>query len=457
VQLPAGEYELQPTGKGYSQGRTVNVKVGAGATTRLDFDDVEPPGRIEFSVVDARSAQPLDARLQVTAGQRPWVEFLGRSTFFTELGRKGWLQAPIAPGRYRFKVSSGGGVLGPAEVVDVEVRPGQTAAAKVPLARLFDPPATGWYAADLHHHADQAEGVTPPEFLARSQLAAGLDLLLVSDHDSTVNHAPLQQIADALGVPFIPSIELSPSWGHFNAWPLRPGQPLEIDTGTATIDEVLAEARRQGAIVVQSNHPFIPYGYFASVLAGVVPGGFNPAFELAELNADVPYDAAVLQAIWQLWNTGHRYYLSGGTDVHDVWNHESGRIRTYAQVVGALTPVSYAQAVKNGHAYVTYGPLIQPSVPFGSELKVAPGQSFALAFTLQSVTGLRQARLIGAGAAVATQIFADGPREARIEFPLTARDRTWYSIEVEDTAGNKAYSNPVWIDPVTLPAWSITR
>jgi hypothetical protein len=457
LQLPAGEYELQPTGKGYSQGRPVTIKVDAGSTTRMDFDDVEPPGRIEFSVTDARSGRPLDARLHITEGQRPWVEFLGRSTFFTELGRKGWTQTAIAPGNYSFKVSSGGGVLGPARVVDVDVRPAQTAAAKVALERLFDPPATGWYAADLHHHADQAEGVTPPEFLARSQLAAGLDLLLVSDHDSTVNHAPLQQIADARGIPFIPSIELSPSWGHFNAWPLQPGQPLGIDTGTATIDEVLAEARRQGAIVVQANHPFIPYGYFASLLAGVVPGGFNPAFDLAELNADVPYDAAVLQAIWQLWNAGHRYYLSGGTDVHDVWNHESGRIRTYAHVAGPLTPASYAQAVKNGHAYVTYGPLMQPSVPFGSELKVTPGQSFALSFTLQSATGLRQARLIGAGATVATRTFADGPREARVEFPLTAQGRTWYSIEVEDTAGNHAYSNPVWIDPVMLPAWSLTR
>lgn len=457
VQLPAGEYELQPTGKGYSQGQPVKVQVGQGATTRLDFGDVEPPGRIEFSVVDARSGQPLDARLQVVEGQRPWVEFLGRSTFFTELDRRGWLQATIAPGRYRFKVSSGGGVLGPAEVVGMDVQPAQAATAKVALTRLFDPPATGWYAADLHHHADQAEGVTPPEFLARSQLAAGLDLLLVSDHDSTVNHAPLQQIADARGVPFIPSIELSPSWGHFNAWPLNPGQPLKIDTGTATIDEVLAEARRQGALVVQSNHPFIPYGYFASLLAGVVPGGFNPEFELAELNADVPYDAAVLQAIWQLWNAGHRYYLSGGTDVHDVWNHESGRIRTYASVQGALTPASYAQAVKSGNAYVTYGPLIQPSVPFGSDLKVIPGQAFELAFTLQSAAGLREARLIGAGTVAATKSFVEGPREARVEFPLTAQERTWYAIEVEDAAGNKAYSNPVWIDPVTLPAWSITR
>jgi hypothetical protein len=457
VQLPVGEYELQPTGKGYSQGRPVTIKVEAGSTTRLDFADIKPPGRIEFSVTDARSGRPLDARLHISEGQRPWVEFLGRSTFFTELGRKGWTQTAIAPGNYSFTVSSGGGVLGPEQRVEVVVQPGQLTRTPVTLAQMFDPPATGWYAADLHHHADQAEGVTPPEFLARSQLAAGLDLLLVSDHDSTVNHAPLQQIADARGIPFIASMELSPSWGHFNAWPLRPGQPLGIDTGTATIDEVLAEARRQGAIVVQANHPFIPYGYFASLLAGVAPGGFNPEFELAELNADVPYDAAVLQAIWQLWNAGHRYYLSGGTDVHDVWNHESGRIRTYARVVGALTPASYAEAVKSGHAYVTYGPLIQPSVPFGSELKVTPGRTFTLAFTLQSAAGLRRARLIGAGTEVATRSFAEGPHETRVEFPLTTQARTWYSIEVEDTAGNMAYSNPVWIDPVTLPAWSITR
>jgi hypothetical protein len=65
--------------------------------------------------------------------------------------------------------------------------------------------------------------------------------------------------------------------------------------------------------------------------------------------------------------------------------------------------------------------------------------------------------LIGAGTEVSSREFADGPHETRVEFVLTAQARTWYSIEVEDTAGDKAYSNPVWIDPVTLPAWSLTR
>ena len=110
--------------------------------------------------------------------------------------------------------------------------------------------SSGWYSADLHHHSDQAEGRTPPEYLARSQLAAGLDLLFVSDHDSMASHAPLQAIAERRGVPFLPSIELSPSWAHFNAWPLRIGETLRVDTSTATAGEVFAEARRLGATVL---------------------------------------------------------------------------------------------------------------------------------------------------------------------------------------------------------------
>ena len=195
---------------------------------------------------------------------------------------------------------------------------------------LFDPPARGWYAADLHHHADQAEAVTPPADLARSQLAAGLNLLFVSDHDSTANHAALSQIAKERGVAFIPGIELSPSWGHFNAYPLNPGAKLAIDTSTASVDEVFREARREGAAVVQVNHPFIPFGYFTSVAAGVAPGGFNPGFDLVEINSSAPNDdAKVLARLREFWNARQRYYLSAGSDTHDVWNDESGRIRTF--------------------------------------------------------------------------------------------------------------------------------
>jgi hypothetical protein len=447
LSLPVGRYQLLATGKGHSQSAAIELDVDAGQRARIDFDTLEPPGRVEFAVTQAgREARPLDARIAIVAGQQPSVEFLGRSTFFTELDRPGRLETALAPGRYEFVVTSGGAFLGPPARVQIDVQPSATARVDVPLERLFRPADTGWYAADLHHHADQAEGVTPPADLARSQLAAGLDLLFVSDHDSTANHAPLQEIAARRRVPFIASMELSPSWGHFNAWPLEPGRPLGIDTSKATIHEVLAEARRHGALIVQANHPLIPYGYFASLRVGLVPGGFNPAYDLVEINADVPFDDATLAEVWALWNAGQRYYLAGGTDVHDVWNHESGRLRTFAQLAGPPTPAAYARAVKAGNAYVSYGPLIEPSVAFGSDLQVTAGTPFTLGFTLRAVAGVAEVKLIEAGRVVATKRFEGTPREARTEFTRTTTTRTWLSIEAVDAAGRRAFTNPVWID-----------
>jgi hypothetical protein len=152
--------------------------------------------------------------------------------------------------------------------------------------------------------------------------------------------------------------------------------------------------------------------------------------------------------MWQYWNAGHRYYFSAGTDVHDVWNYESGVVRLYAHIEGTPSAAAFAQAAKDGASYVSYGPLIVPGVMFGSDLKLKAGAQFSLPFRLASVAGLRAVRLIGAGEVVATRNFTDAPREAKVEFPLRAADRTWYAIEVEDVEGRKAYSNPVWVDVV---------
>jgi predicted metal-dependent phosphoesterase TrpH len=336
--------------------------------------------------------------------------------------------------------------------VTLTVSPGMTQAAAVAVTSLFDPSSRHWYSADLHHHADQAEAVTPPAELARSQLAAGLNLLFVSDHDSTVNHDVLQAIAEHRGMAFIPGIELSASWGHFNAYPLLLNQKLAIDTATATIDEILQEGRRQGAIVVQVNHPFIAYGYFTSVRAGVAPGGFNPAFDLIEINAEAPADdAKVLQALWNFWNAGHRYYLAAGTDTHDVWHHESGAVRTFAHIDGPVTATAFAQALKAGHGYVTSGPLVFPSVMPGDELKVKPGDPFSLGFDLESVDGLKQAQLIGGGAVVKTELLHAASQQIHIVFSLTTLRSTWYSLIVEDVRGHKAYTDPIWVDAVERP------
>ncbi len=447
LDLPVGEYTLYATAKGHSQSASTAATVTAGTTRQLDFTGIGRPGTLEVDVSDGHG-RPLDARLSIVAGQQPLVQFLGRRTFYTELDRPGHATLSLAPGAYTLGISSGGGFLGPDSTLDVAVRSAGSQSARVAVSRLYEPRARGWYAADLHHHSDQAEAVTPPADLARSELAAGLDVLFVSDHDSTVNHAALQRIADARGIPFMPGVELSPSWGHFNAYPLRQGEPLAIDTGTATIGQIFAEARRLGAIVVQANHPFIPYGYFASLEAGVVPGGFDPGFDLIEMNADVGDEARIYQRLWSLWNAGHRYYLSAGTDTHDVWNSVSGRLRIIARPEGAPDAASYARALKAGHAYVTAGPLVYPSVDFGDELKVRPGVPFELAFDLESVAGLQSAHLIGGGAEADSRVFTGAPQRAHVAFRVAAGRPTWYSLVVEDTAGHRAYTDPIWVDAI---------
>jgi hypothetical protein len=455
IRLPAGDYALYATGRNYSRSAPTPVSVAAGAEQTRDFADLLQPGSVEFTVVDAASGAPLDARIGIEAGDKPVVEYLGRKTFFTELSGKGHVSVPIAPGKYRFSVSAGAGFLARDALTDVVVAPGQVTAARVPITMLFDPPARGWYSADLHHHADQAEAVTPPADLARSQLAAGLNLLFVSDHDSTANHAALSQIAKERGVPFIPGIELSPSWGHFNAYPLNPGATLAIDTSTASVDQVLKEARREGATVVQVNHPFIPFGYFTSVAAGVAPGGFNPGFDLVEFNSNASSDdAQVFARLREFWDASEHHYVTAGSDTHDVWNEQSGRIRAFAHVEGPLTTAAFTQSLKAGHAYVTYGPLVFPEVIFGTTLNVRAGEPFALGFDLASAAGLRKVEVFSSKAEPQSRAFADTPLKTHVAFTERTDHPTWYALVVEDAAGHKAYTDPIWVNvkPDSLPA-----
>jgi hypothetical protein len=448
--LPTGDYSIYATGKNVSQSEPRALRVDADASVVFSTD-LDSAGHVQLHVRDSHGT-PLDARIAIEEGRRPLVEFLGRHTFFTELEPKGLADLSLAAGVYVVSVASGGGFFSPAKDVHLAVKPNATQSISVMLTQLFNPRSRGWFAADLHHHADQAEAVTPAPDLARSQLAAGLDLLFVSDHDSTVNHAPLQEIARKRHIPFIPSLELSPSWGHFNAYPLTPSQRLAVDTGTATVDEIFKEARRQGAAVIQVNHPFIPYGYFASIDARVAPGGFNPGFDLVEINATVPEDDdKVLHRLWDFWNAGQHYYLAAGTDTHDVWNDESGRIRTFAHVEPAragdtLTPLSFALALREGHGYVSRGPLIFPSVMFGTVYKPVAGQAPRLEFELESVVGLRRAELVGGGTVVETRLFPDSPTRARIKFRLPAQRARWYELLVEDSHGARAYTDPVWTE-----------
>ena len=448
--LPVGEYDIYATARGYSQGAPKNLIVSKDSDTRIDFDDTMPPGTIHIQVADDTSGMPLDARISIESGLKPVIGFFGKDVLFTELDPVGELRESFPPGIYVLKVSAGGGFTSTPQLLEVEIEPGQTNAVEVDINIAAQPSRHGWYGADLHHHSDVLDGFTEAEFVMRSELASGVDLTFLSDHDSVVNNAEMHSLSHARGLQFIAGTEMSPSWAHFNAYPLDDGKAIDIVTSEATATEIFDAARRMGADIVEVNHPYSNYGYFETEESGSIPGGFDEGFDLVEIEPWISdgYQARndkTLQRVWQLWNDGHRAYLAAGSDVHDVWRQESGSARTYVHVDGELTVASFIENLKAGHSYASQGPLVYPEVLFGTEISHSAGDALALNYSVQAVSGLKSVTLIGRGIEIDETVFDGVDTVVPVEFSVSPASSGWYSLIIEDMHGKFAYTNPVWV------------
>ena len=82
MDLPTGEYALYATGRNYSRSAPTRINVLAGGDSIQDFDGLENPGRVEFAIADEAKRAPLDARIVISEGEKPVVQFLGRTHFF---------------------------------------------------------------------------------------------------------------------------------------------------------------------------------------------------------------------------------------------------------------------------------------------------------------------------------------------------------------------------------------
>jgi hypothetical protein len=446
LSLPVGDYGIYATARGYGAGAMHNVSVVQGSDNELLFDDVPLPGAIRFHVADRDSGDALDARIDIQSGYKSLIGFFGRNTLFTELQPVGEITAVVPPGQYEFQVSAGGGFSSVPELVTVVVQPGETAESRVNIAVLEKPRELGWYSADLHHHSDVLDGFTEAEYVLRSELAAGVDISFLSDHDSVVNNQAMRVLSAERGVQFLPGTEMSPSWAHFNAYPVDEGKTIDVDTGQSSVQEIFAAARRMGADIVAANHPYNGYGYFASLDDGSVPGGYDPGFDLVEI-VDGGHEGNIrtLERVWQMWSDGKRAYLSGGSDAHDVWLQVSGSVRSYVHVDGELTVEKFVKSLKAGHAYASQGPLVYPEIMFGSDVVHSRSEELSLAYTVRAVSGLRSVRLIERGNEIQTRMFEKTDEPESIEFSVSPIANTWYSLVIEDELGRFAYTNPIWI------------
>ncbi len=65
---------------------------------------------------------------------------------------------------------------------------------------------------DLHTHSSYSDGALTPAQLVSEAAAAGVGVLALTDHDSTEGLAQARQAADAVGMRFVPGVEISAAW-----------------------------------------------------------------------------------------------------------------------------------------------------------------------------------------------------------------------------------------------------
>jgi predicted metal-dependent phosphoesterase TrpH len=92
---------------------------------------------------------------------------------------------------------------------------------------------------DLHTHSDRSDGTLPAGEVVRAAAAAGLDVVALTDHDSTVGWAEARAAAVETGTGFVAGAELSCSYAgqglHLLAYLFDPTHPGLV----AVLDRVL--------------------------------------------------------------------------------------------------------------------------------------------------------------------------------------------------------------------------
>jgi PHP domain-containing protein len=113
------------------------------------------------------------------------------------------------------------------------------------------PAAAGlrWVAVDLHAHTVHSDGELTVAELAAAAVAAGLDALAVTDHNTVSHHAELAAVAQHYGIALIPGQEITTEYGHANAF----GDIGWIDFREPAANWVKAVHERGGLLSI--NHP----------------------------------------------------------------------------------------------------------------------------------------------------------------------------------------------------------
>lgn len=283
----------------------------------VPFDVPAAAASLEVRLAYDTSAGVIDLGCEGPDGWRGWSgDARSRYVITPDAATPGYLPGPLEPGEWHVVLGLHQ-LPGPGLDVVVEVDVPATGEVEIePVAAVEQGPPRGctrdlpapdglhWFAGDFHAHTRHSDGSESIDQLAARGVAAGLDFIAVTDHNTTSHHAHLPGVGGRHAITLLPGQEVTTARGHANAF----GDIGWIDFRQPASEWVREVDARGGVLSV--NHA-VDGDYAWQHPLTTLPR----ALELWHISWFRDLTSTFPWAFWQRWG-GDAVVPIGGSDFH---------------------------------------------------------------------------------------------------------------------------------------------
>ncbi|QKW17593.1 CehA/McbA family metallohydrolase [Verrucosispora sp. NA02020] len=283
---------------------------------------------------------------------------------------------------------------------------------------------------NLHTHSNLSDGALPPEEVVRRYQEAGYDFLAITDHFRAKYGFPLADTRElrSPGFTTLLGAELHPPRTEFSSeWHiLAVGLPLDFPSPEPTENAAqLARRARAAGAFVGLAHPA------ASLLTAADAESLDAAHAVEVYNAlaarEDRGDSWHLTDV--LLNRGHRLTAYAADDAHFQPQDPPGCAAWVQVRAESLAPEPLLAALKAGHYYSSTGPELY-------DVQVNAG--------FVTVTCSPVSKVLVTGGNPGAQVI-HGEALQECSLPLAMFKRGWCRITVENSDGQRAWTNPIYL------------
>jgi hypothetical protein len=312
-----------------------------------------------------------------------------------------------------------------------------------------------WVSGDLHMHTVHSDGDWTVSSLMDAAVAAELDFIAITDHNTYSHHLEIDQQKTTRRIPLvIRGEEITTYGGHANSWGLPSGTLIDFRVtpgDAAAMKRVVDQVHRRHALI-SINHPFALCAG-CSWSYGQEAKGFD-AIEVWNGTWDASDEAAL--KMWdRLLQTGRHIIAIASSDSHRPTN-AIGQATTHVEIPALLSEENVLASITAGRVYLTAKPK-SPSLVFeahrcgdrvwketGDTISLLKSEKLCFRFQANDLPGSSTISLISDGQIVdSTSTNQQGLSKL---FEVRADRGLYFRIEIRSEGGTMlALTNPIYV------------